>query len=333
MSGVFEKLRAALKAPAATSADLHKAIAAAADLADAAVADRARLSDQRADMLVASDSERTRWKAALAEADERQADAGAFAVALTQRLSAVEQAEDQARRAEVYARAKAQAAAAAKTIQRDYQQHAAKVLGVLRTLAEAQLAVDAANAMLPVGAAPIDDVELTARGRPAQPRRDLRSSTIELWCFAGTWDPVSAEAQDRAVKKKDARGYLNPAPPHLVGKAVGASNAEIDRRKFKRIEYLPASEWRVPPSLFALNLPGVFTPAISSPFGTDLTAVVAAIDAALVPKVDLAEQQPQVELIPILEEPPPEAPKAQLVDNGRSHLAMQSRSAARGGRR
>ena len=331
---LFDRIKAALSSKAPAIADLQRALNEARQLHDDALKDRAWLEGQRREMLLATDAERAKHKSDLVDASDRAADLAIYVEELSKRLVEAEAAADQNRRREAYEAAKAKAAAAVKVVQKDYHQQALKLLGTLRSLSEAQLAVAQVNADLPAGAEPIGEVELMARGREAQPRRDLRSSDVALWCFGGTWTPVSAEAQDRAVQKGESRAYLGPAPPKLVGSSAGASVVDLDLRRFRRVEYLPATDWDVPASLFGLNLPGLWSAPGASPFGVDHASVIQTIDAALRDKPNVvAERRPVVELLPIPPDVAPAAPAKLLIDTGRSRLAAQPRQAARGARR
>ena len=227
----------------------------------------------------------------------------ALVSALTERLAVSQAAEDQAERRARYDAARKAQAAAAKVLATEYPKLARGLVGVLRTVAEADALARAANEALPDGVDRLVTVEGMARREPNVPERIVADETFSAWCGPGghRLDP-------------EAQAKVEPGPNGVSGtwKPFGSPPVSVSLRRFRRVTSVPEALGRSVPSLAStLNLPPLrpthaafwTAGATENPAG-----IIAAIDAASPrwgqsagPAV-IFDPEPRTEIIP-LDEP------------------------------
>jgi hypothetical protein len=211
--------------------------------------------------------------------------AAAIIVSLEAKLAAAIGSETEARRREQYDSASALAETARKQLFADYPAAAEKIRAVLRAIAAADIAVEAANQDLPEGAAPIAKPE-NSRALPNFPQEMISEERVELWSGAGDTRPIPPEFQHTA----QTNGRDTTAQ-------TGSGRIEVVKRTFDRTEYLPALFGRHSPALAsAIELPGLsfgegpyWTPA------SDPAAVLAQLDKPRRPPAVDGPRVPTVE--------------------------------------
>ena len=285
----FEALRALLKDQTLSAERLAAAVAGARQAERDAQADVARFEAERRSQLTADDAVRTRTREALLAARERVEDANLFVVEFEKRYAAAVQAEQQDERLTMWTAAKAKADAAAKLLAEEYGPTCHKVLGLLRTLAEAQLAVQQTNAGLPAGAEPLVDPEQTIRGIPGLARKVIRESVVELWCREGEAVPLGDDLQKKVQSTGTGQGVI-PSPPRQY---PVAGQLQFDLRQFSKVEYLPETYGTYPQTLeTTLRLPGLL--ASDPPFFSPMPfAFDRPNPAAVITEIDEALSQPR----------------------------------------
>ncbi len=225
-STILDTIRVALKKPKATADQLGANF----DLARRAEAD-ARAAVERQVKIVADgylDDDATRAAARAKLADLRAAaeDAGLVLAEVERRHAAAVAADEDARRRVVYAAAREKADAATDALRKSYPKAIRDLLGMLRVLAEGQVAAAAANAALPDGAAPIADPEMAVRGIAGQPKEVVSETIVELWSRLDMMTPVDAAFQG---------GIYD------LGEGWGRRPEDLDPcyrlRRFRRVEY------------------------------------------------------------------------------------------------
>lgn len=158
-------------------------------------------------------------------------------------LDLATEAEAEASRYEQYAAACALAESARKQLFADYPKAAEKIRAVLGAIAEADIAVEAANQNLPAGATPIAKPE-GSRALPNLPEEIVSEDTVELWVMDGNSSPLPAEQQDQV----DRNGRI----------AINGRQYNCTRRHFRRREFLPPVFGRYVRQLASeINLPGL----------------------------------------------------------------------------
>ena len=154
-------------------------------------------------------------------------------------LAAALSAEEGARKRQAYEAAIALRDAAAAREDREVSGLIQAFLAVMRTTAEANIAVARVNDDLPEGAERLCPVELVARARPGAAREVLDERTVELWCREGSADPLPPEMQPRVIRQDDSRGYFS----------TGTGQHYCRRQRFRQTTVLPAIPAQYPDSL------------------------------------------------------------------------------------
>lgn len=224
----------------------------------------------------------------------------ALVAALTERLAVSQAAEDQAERRARYDGARKAQAAAAKVLATEYPKLARGLVGVLRTLAEADALAQSANEALPDGVDVLVTVEGMARREPNVPERIVSDERFTAWCGLG------GHRLDPEVQAK-----VEPGPDGVSGtwKPFGSPPVSVTLRRFRRVTSVPEACGRSAPSLAStLNLPPLR--ATHAPFWTAGAAdgpagIIAKIDAVS-PSWGLSagpavifDPEPRTEVIPL----------------------------------
>ena len=232
MPSILDKIRAALRRPASTTAQLADA------LADARRADAdARAAVERQMEAVAAgyldpDAARAAARSKLADLRAEAEDAGLVLAEVERRHAAALAAEGDAARRVAYAAAKAKADAVGATLAKRYGEAAGAIVALLRDIAEANALVDVANANRPSGAAEIPRPEMAVRSTSGLSWAPDEVETVELWAFTdGT--PVAEIYLGNVVDYGSGRGS------YKASRKEGIDDVEVgqpvERRQFKRI--------------------------------------------------------------------------------------------------
>jgi len=244
---LIDTIRKILRASSPTVQQLGDAVAMARKAEVAARAEVSRQAKLVSDGFMDDAVKRGRDRADLASLREAAEDAVDVLAEAERRHALTLAADEKARRQVVYAGAKERADSAVAALSKSYPKACQDLVGVLKTLAEAQLAVAAANAELPIGAIPIPDPEFAVRSVPDRPREVVSEEVLELWSRADQDTPLPAEFHHEVYAT--APGW---------GRRPGDLEAAFRRRRFRRLEVLEAVPGSYPvPLAVSLRLPGV----------------------------------------------------------------------------
>jgi len=251
----IKKIIGSITKTLASSAEIQTALDAArtaADEADAAVAAakaayEAALLTETPAMLRTLVNQQVDEKIA---ADQARARAAKLEVDLEKTLAA--EAEDG--RAECYAQAKALADTARKKLWTDYPKAAEAIRDILRSVAEADIAVRDANEDLPTGAAKLESPE-GARSTHSEWKEELGRDQVNLWAAIGSPSMPLRDDQQKLVENQGSktpkgylRGYLRQ----------GSTSLECEMRPFVRIKSIPnRSGWSAESLASGIALPGL----------------------------------------------------------------------------
>ncbi|RUW62128.1 hypothetical protein [Mesorhizobium sp. M7A.F.Ca.US.008.03.1.1] len=235
-----------------TFADLSAALA-QIDIAGAEAAAEALEAERRRILLDGSDKQ-------LAEVEDRITTANRDIERLYAAKDELERRTEQARNSEAdqikvarYQAAKAQADAAAKALTKEYPEIARKFAALIKTVAEAQTAIEQANQSLPDGVPPLLDPEFAVRGKPGEPERTLKSEEVALWCYANA-SGIQVLPQEKQLEL-DARSKGSDLG--TVSSGSGGGYTSVIRRRLVKRSYLPASQTERPDSIFTIAMPGL----------------------------------------------------------------------------
>lgn len=214
-----------------------------------------------------------------------------------QHADAVE-AEAENVRQQQYDKAKELVEAARKKLP-SYEKSALQIRDVLRSIAEADMAVNLANESLPDGAARLDKAEDVRSTRQLY-RKDLKQEFVELWAGIGDQGtPIPDHLQHQV--NPDARpraGVATNGDIALTGRVRvdGGGVLEVVRRRFIKTTYLPdRSGWNAPSLAASVELPPLA--AGSSPLWSAVSypphSVLAALDKPLLPRPAMGERTPE----------------------------------------
>lgn len=179
------------------------------------------------------------------------------------RYAAAEAEAAEAQRQARYEAAARLSEAASKRLRKEYPRHATALRDLLRELAEAEIAVKAANADLPRDATPLAGPE--AERSTATLYEEVVSETIvDLWAPINFTQPIAEELQAKVQRHVGRRrGQLkdsseteeNPATYGSV-RTNGGGTMDVVLKKFRRREILPHEGGRViAPLATEINLP------------------------------------------------------------------------------
>lgn len=256
MPSILDKIRTALKRPASTTAQLADALTDARRAAADATHSVERQVEAVAAGYLDADDKRAAARSKLADLRAEAEDAAAILAEVERRHGAALAADEDARRQAVYADAKAKADAAALALAKTYPKLAAGLVAMLKDLAEAQLAVVAANASLPDGAIPLADPEMMARGFSGFPREIVSDEDVEAWGSIERSVPLDEQFQSAIYDVGNGYGKRG----HYIGgqQSMGEPAPNYRRRRFRKVTYREAVPGVHPYSLAcAIRLPTV----------------------------------------------------------------------------
>jgi chromosome segregation ATPase len=245
---LFDGLRAALNAKAPSVADLEKAVEDARRALQQTTEAASALRDERRSMLSASDERRSAHKRALAEAEDAEEDARLYLEELEGRLTAARAAAAAQERRRRYDEASRLSTIAQRDLAKRYPELAKGFVALLRQLSEARIAIEAANADLPEGQAPIKDPEEVLRDLPALPERVVREKKVWRWQTAeGQILPEGVHLQSRSGNEGT----------YQVSSIGDIRRVAVRRRKFLEREVAQYQSAVQGPRLAALAIPGL----------------------------------------------------------------------------
>ncbi|WP_432347896.1 hypothetical protein WMC41_09810 [Shinella yambaruensis] len=244
-------------------------------------------------------------KAALRKLLDTKVEAGIEIDQIRARLAKLErehekalEAEAESERQAAYDRAKELVEAARKKLP-SYEKSALQIRDVLRSIAEADMAVELANESLPAGAARLEKAEDIRSTRQLY-REDLKHETVELWAGIGDQRTPIPDHMQRQVNP-DARpraGVASNGEVAFTGRVRtdGGGVLEVVKRRFIRTKYLPdRSGWHAPSLAASVELPPL--DAGSSPFWSAVSyppnSILAALDKPLLRRPDEGERTPE----------------------------------------
>lgn len=208
------------------------------------------------------------------------------------------EAEAENVRQQQYDKAKELVEAARKKLP-SYEKAALQIRDVLRSIAEADMAVELANESLPAGAARLEKAEDIRSTRQLY-REDLKHETVELWAGVGDQRTPIPDHLQRQVNP-DARpraGVASNGEVAFTGRVRtdGGGTLEVVKRRFIRTKYLPdRSGWHAPSLAASVELPPLA--AGSSPFWSAVShpphSILAALDKPLLPRPAVGERTPE----------------------------------------
>ncbi|QHP69560.1 hypothetical protein EI171_21075 [Bradyrhizobium sp. LCT2] len=225
--------------------------------------------------------------------------AAASEVDRLERLATVtENTAAEATKAEAAAAARREIATARKTandlaarIRTDGQRIAAELLQLAKEAAQQALDAKRLNEALPDGEAPIPAADVIARDFGAEPRKDIRSRTVELW-VAETTGAIIGD-QDAVASNDGVHGSV-----HVFG---GTMRWKCVKRRFRETEFHPSALADWPGDLFSLiRLPRLDGPGFAFDGSRMTPEAVADLDIAAATTPRRKQPRPtQVELIPV----------------------------------
>jgi len=222
-----------------------------AELAAAHEAQAAAEAAYKGKLLTADDATLRQLVEARTDAGVRVDRATALVEALRERLEAAQTREAEAARVTAYEAAHAQAEEARAALVELYPGLARDLMSLMRVVAEAEIAVQAANADLPAGAAPIAGVEASVRDLPGVPETVLSETYVERWVEVGKVTPGSF---DQHAVQDLGRGQGVIKIPGIAAKDC----RPVERRGFLEQRVYPASLRRAAYGLAErLALPGL----------------------------------------------------------------------------
>ena len=214
------------------------------------------------------------------------------------------EAEAADRRQVAYDQAKALADAARKKLA-TYEKAAMQIRDVLRTIAEADIAVDAANADLPDGAARIEKPE-DCRSTPNLYKKVLKEETVDLWSAIGQ-QSVPVEHQHRVrverVGKRirsryDDDGFDEGGYEKGYYATDGGGSIEVVKRRFIKRTFLPDDTGHfAAPLSQKVELPSAIVggPTFFEAGNFTATRLLSELEKPLPPRQLRAERKPEIE--------------------------------------
>lgn len=254
MPTILDTIRATLKKPATTTAQL------------AAALDQARKAETEAHAAVEAagakfeagvldaDADRQKKRAALFEARTNADDATALRTEAERRHVSALAVDEEARRKLLYQAGAEASTTAAEALAKQYPRLCRELLGILGQLACAQRTVAMANAELPAGAEPIADPEMVARGVPGVPREVISEEVVELWSRHDLLEPVDAPFQGQIYAT--SHGWGKRGPYEGGSASLGEAQALYRLRRYRKVTARePVSGTQPMPLAAALQLP------------------------------------------------------------------------------
>lgn len=155
--------------------------------------------------------------------------AAALVQRLTRRSAEAAAAEAEEDRRAAYQQALAARDAAAARLVAEYPGLVAHLLDLVRELAEAGIAVEAANRDLPAGADPLIDAERIARTIPGLAREVVTDIELDLWSPEAGGDPIPEDEQHRVIAQGGDKGYSSTK--------TGTGQSFFRKRRFRRVAF------------------------------------------------------------------------------------------------
>ncbi|WP_439628226.1 hypothetical protein [Shinella sp.] len=205
------------------------------------------------------------------------------------------EAEAAERRQVAYDQAKAAAEAARKKLTTEYPRLAKDLRELLKSIAESDILVEAANQDLPAGAERLEKAE-DFRSQPNRYREERGQAVVDAWVPIGDRSSPLPDDMQRRVRP-DERVRRDGTQGGKVQTETG-SWLEVERRRFTRVEFLPHEDGRfVAPLAAELNLPPLHVGATPYHQAADHPPyrIVAELEKQLLPPPVRAERTPQVE--------------------------------------
>ena len=247
LSRLVQKIRGAISPPNTASGVAAALVSARQDLADAeaavagaAEAYRGALSEDLEDAAL------LRHKEAETLASIRRDRALARVTKLETDHVAATEAEATAARLAAYEAARAKRDEVAALLTKTYPGLVDRLRELVRSSAESDMAVAAANADQPSGSPKLATAEEIARVIPGEPYEVVRVKEISLWCAAGSTTPLPDHAQ--ALVQRDAnvtgpvvgRISVEQTLEQRINKTPAATHF-YDLRRFRLTKYRPAT--------------------------------------------------------------------------------------------
>ncbi|PWE52412.1 hypothetical protein DEM27_31185 [Metarhizobium album] len=216
------------------------------------------------------------------------------------------ESEAESERQAAYDRAKELAATARKKLG-DYEKAAMAIRDVLRAIAEADVAVEAANADLPDGAARIEKPE-ECRSSPNLYKKVLKEEVVELWAGIGDQSRpvehqhrVRVEHVGKRVRSRWSEEDFDEGGWEKGYYATdGGGTIEVVKRRFIKRTYLPDDTGQYAVSLAsAVSLPPAIVggPVFFEPGSYHAPGLLAKLDQPLPPCRIRAERKPEIEYV------------------------------------
>jgi len=188
---------------------LAAALAEGREQIEAATRDReAAESAYRDRILDATPAELEKLQAAKARATVDLDRSEALVAALVTRIDTVRETQERSARQAIYDDAKAKVDAIRERLPVEYRKHALAIRGLLRDLAEAEVARERARP-LQEEFGPIEDIERDPRGLGGLPEEIVDETEEYLWALDGRTEPLPEEKQGRVTRHGEPdRGYI-----------------------------------------------------------------------------------------------------------------------------
>lgn len=197
-----------------------------------------------------------------------------------------------------YEKAKDLSEAARKRLIKDYPKAAENIRSILRELAEAELAVRAANDNLPEGAPVLQGPEVT-RGAPTLYREELGEEVVELWCGVGD---RSTPIPDNLQSRVHPEARIRRGETELRGSLpTSSSSMEVVKRRLIRRKFRSQQSGRyVAPLASDVALPPLLAGASDfwKPESGGAHGVLQQLNKPLLEPAASAERPIEIEYVP-----------------------------------
>jgi hypothetical protein len=199
------------------------------------------------------------------------------------------------------ARANAAADTAAQKLAVTFEQIRASLHDAMRTAAQADLLIEAANRGIGSAKEALPTVEARCRAREPLPRRILSEAEVVVWCYVNTGHRLSDEQAARVRLGKDGRGFV-PMDDTSYPVATTSPANIVERRKFTKRTFVPAQRFPTPSDLAeTLHIPGFRAGDLPIWEPVDFSSPEAVLErlAAVERHTHEAQSTAEIEFIPI----------------------------------